>query len=232
MIELILGDCLEKMKDIPDGSIDLVLTDPPYNISRDNNFHTIGRQGIDFGEWDKGVDILSYIAEIPRVLKKDGSVIIFNDWKNLGVISVECEKVGLITKDMIRWIKTNPMPRNMDRRYITDYECMVWFTNKRAKWVFNRQSATYDRPEYKGSLTPKSEKVDHTTQKPIYLMEELLKTHSNENDVVLDPFMGSGTCGVASKNLNRNFIGIEKDEAYFEIAKQRIETTAKQLELF
>lgn len=224
MIDMRHGDCLEIMKDIPDNSIDLVLTDPPYNIARDNYFHTMGRQGIDFGEWDKGADILSFIAEIPRILAKNGSVIIFNTWKNLGDIANACEEVGLVTKDMIRWVKDNPMPRNRDRRYISDYECMVWFTNKNAKWVFNRQSDTYDRPLYRGSLTPKSEKVGHTTQKPLYLMENLLKTHSNEGDTVLDMFMGSGSTGVACKNLNRKFIGIEKDDKYFEIAKNRIKT--------
>lgn len=216
------GDCLERMKDIPDNSIDMVLTDPPYNIARYNNFHTMGRQGIDFGEWDKNADILSFISQIPRILRKDGSVIIFNSWKNLGDIARECEKCGLLTKDMIRWQKSNPMPRNTDRRYVTDFECLVWFVNKGAKWVFNRQSENYDRPLYIGSLTPKSEKVGHTTQKPIYLMENLLKTHSNEGDTVLDMFMGSGSTGVACKNLNRKFIGIEKDKTYFDIAVKRI----------
>jgi len=229
MIKLLHGDCLEIMKDIPDNSIDCVLTDPPYNIAKDNNFHTMGRQGIDFGEWDKGADILSFICEIPRILKKDGSIIIFNDWKNLGDIVRECEKFGFITKDMIRWEKSNPMPRNRDRRYVTDYECAVWLTNKKAKWVFNRQSETYDRPCYTGSLTPKSEKVGHTTQKPIYLMENLIKTHTNQLDTVLDMFMGSGSTGVACQNLNRKFIGIEKDDKYFDIAKKRIEDNFESL---
>lgn len=152
---LMQGDCLERMKGIPSGSVDSLLTDPPYNIAQKNNFHTMGRAGIDFGEWDKGFDLFSYINEVPRLLTKDASVVIFNDWKNIGEIAKHCESVGLVIKDMLRWEKANPMPRNMDRRYITDYEVAVWCTNKNAKWAFNRSSDAYKRPLFKGSLTLK-----------------------------------------------------------------------------
>lgn len=222
MINLMQGDCLERMKEIPDGSVDMVLTDPPYNIARKNNFHTMGRSGIDFGEWDKGADLFSYMREIPRLLNKNGSAVIFNDWKNLGDIARFGESLGMDIKDMIRWEKANPMPRNKDRRYITDYECAVWLTMPKSKWSFNRQSDTYDRPLFKGGLTKASEKTGHTTQKPVYLMESLIKTHTNEGDTILDMFMGSGTTGVAAVNLNRKFIGIELDPEYFAIAEKRI----------
>lgn len=222
-VKLYQGDCIESIKNVDGGSVNLVLTDPPYNIARKNNFHTMGRAGIDFGEWDKGFDLFSYIKEIPRVLHKDGSVIIFNDWKNLGDIARCCEENGLVIKDMLRWEKANPMPRNRDRRYVTDYEVAVWCTNAKAKWTFNRQSDAYDRPKYSGGLTPASEKTGHTTQKPVYLMEQILETHSNQGDVVLDMFMGSGTTGVACKNKGRSFIGMELDLDYFESAKKRIE---------
>lgn len=220
-IDLRHGDCLEIMKTIPDGSIDAIITDPPYNIARKNNFHTMGRAGIDFGAWDKGFDLFSYIDEVSRLLTKKGSFIVFNDWKNLGDISKYAESVGFDTKDMIRLEKTNPMPRNRDRRYITDYECAVWFVKKGAKWTFNRQSDTYERPKFVGGI----ESGLHPTQKNVLLMEWLIKIHSNVGDIVLDPFMGSGTTGVACKNLNRNFIGIELDNKYFEIAKERIENS-------
>ena len=222
MMDLRKGDCLEIMKGIPDRSIDAIITDPPYNIARKNNFKTMGRAGIDFGEWDKGFDLFSYIDQIPRILSKNGSVVIFNDWKNIGNIARYCESKGLIIKDMLRWEKANPMPRNRDRRYITDYECAIWCTNKNAKWTFNRIDEKYQRPLFKGALTKKSEKTSHPTQKPLWLMEDIIKIHTNQNDVVLDMFMGSGTTGVAAKNTNRKFIGIEQDDKYFNIASERI----------
>ena len=218
MIDLHLGDCLEVMKQIPDKSVDLVLTDPPYNIARENNFSTMGRAGIDFGEWDKGFDLFSYIDQVSRILKKDGSFVVFNAWKNLGAISDYADTQGFETKDMIRLEKSNPMPRNRDRRYITDYECAIWFVKEKAKWTFNRQDDKYQRPKFVACI----ESGLHPTQKNLSLMENLVKIHSNENNVVLDPFMGSGTTGLACKNLNRHFIGIEQNANYFEIAKGRI----------
>ena len=218
-MNLIHGDCLEVMARGSARSVDCVITDPPYNIARDNNFTTMGRAGIDFGEWDKGADLFSYISEVFRVLKKDGSFIVFNDWKNLGDIVKHSERLGFVTKDMIRLEKSNPMPRNRDRRYITDYECAIWFTMPKAKWVFNRQDEKYQRPKFVCSI----DKGLHPTQKSLKLMESLVKIHTNEGDTVLDPFMGSGTTGLACKNLGRKFIGIEKDENYFNIAKKRIE---------
>jgi len=217
MNKILQGDCLELMKDIPDKSIDLILTDPPYNIARSNNFTTMGRAGIDFGEWDKNADILSYIKEAFRVTKQGGSFIVFNAWKNLGDISKKAEQWGFETKDMLRLEKTNPMPRNRDRRYITDYECAIWFV-KKGKWTFNRQDPTYQRPKFVCSI----DKGFHPTQKSLKLMEQLVLIHSNEGDIILDPFAGSGTTGVACQNLNRNFILMEKEQEYVDIIKQRL----------
>jgi site-specific DNA-methyltransferase (adenine-specific) len=219
MIDLRLGDCLEIMQSIPDKSVDLCLTDPPYNIAKKNNFSTMGRAGIDFGEWDKGFDLFSYIDQVSRILKKNGSFVVFNAWRNLGAIADYAEKQDFETKDMIRLEKSNPMPRNRDRRYITDYECAIWFVKKGAKWTFNRQDDKYQRPKFVASI----ETGLHPTQKNLKLMEELIKIHSKQNDVVFDPFMGSGTTGLACKNLERKFIGIEKDPVYFQIAKNRIQ---------
>ncbi len=222
-IRLIQGDCLELMgKLVAEGvKVDAIITDPPYNIARANNFQSMGRAGIDFGEWDKNFDLFSYLDIAYKLLDKNGSIVIFNDWKNLGDIVRYCENLGFICKDMIRLEKSNPMPRNRDRRYITDYECAVWLTMPKAKWIFNRQSETYERPKFIGSI----ESGLHPTQKNTLLMEWLIKIHSNENQVILDPFMGSGTTGVACKNLNRKFIGIEMDSSYYDIAVDRINNT-------
>lgn len=224
-IRLYQGDCLEVMdKLILDGvKVDAVICDPPYNIARENNFTTMGRSGIDFGEWDKNFDLFSYIDRVYKILDRNGSFVVFNDWKNLGDIVKYSEKLGFEVKDMIRLEKTNPMPRNRDRRYITDFECAVWFIMPKAKWVFNRQSNTYERPKFVGSI----EKGLHPTQKNLSLMEWLIKIHTNEGQTVLDPFIGSGTTGVACVNLNRNFIGIELDENYFKIAENRINECLK-----
>lgn len=230
-IDLLHGDCLELMKDIPDGSIDMILADPPYNIARKNNFSSMGRYGIDFGSWDKDADIFSWIAEGSRVMRKGAGIIIFNDWKNLGDLSKCCEYNGLIVKDCLRWVKSNPMPRNRDRRYITDFEYALWAVKPGDKWVFNRQSNTYQRPEFGYSVVGGNEKTPHPTQKPVALMEELLLIHSFHEATVLDPFMGSGTTGIACLNTGRNFIGMELEQEYFDIAKQRIAEAQAQAHL-
>ncbi len=235
MIELIQGDALKEMdKLIAQGiKVNAIITDPPYNIARKNNFHTMKnkygkpahRRGIDFGEWDKGFDLFSWLDKAVDILDKGGSLFFFNAWKNIGEMSKYAEGLGMEAKDFFRWEKLNPMPRNRDRRYIVDFEVGVWLVKQGAKWTFNRQDPKFERPKFVSGIVSGKEKTKHTTQKPVSLMEHLIKIHTNENDLVLDPFMGSGTTGVACKNLNRNFIGIELDKEYFEIAKKRIYDT-------
>ena len=208
--------------------VNAIITDPPYIISKKNNFHTMGRKGIDFGEWDKEVDLFSWLERIPRLLDRNGSVIIFNSWKNIGDIARYCELLGLEVKDFLRWEKTNPMPRNRNRRYITDYECAVWLVKKGAKWTFNRLDEKYQRPKFVHSIVLGREKTGHPTQKPISLMTEIIKIHTNENELVLDCFSGSCSTGVACINTNRRFIGIELDKNYFNIAKERMENTVNE----
>lgn len=175
-------DCLEGMKKLKPLSVDAIITDPPYNISQKNNFHTMGRAGIDFGEWDKEFDLTSWIKTAEPALKKGGNIVIFNSWKNMSYIVESLEDCGFMVKDLIRWKKTNAMPRNRDRRFITDYEVAVWAVKKGAKWTFNRLSDTYEIPEVVGGLTPKSEKKNggHTTQKPVYVMKWILERLTNE----------------------------------------------------
>lgn len=204
--------------------IDAIITDPPYNISKDNNFKTMGRAGIDFGEWDKGFDQLEWIKKSYPLLKKGGSLFVFNSWRNLGDIAAFAESVGYEVKDVVRWVKNNPMPRNRDRRYIVDFEFAMWLVKPGDRWTFNRLSDKYDRPEYKYPITPKGEKIDkgHPTQKPIALMEEIILRHTNENDLILDGFIGSGTTCLASIKTGRNYIGFDKDETSYKMTKQRL----------
>ena len=214
-----------------DIRVDHIVTDPPYNIARDNNFHTMGRTGIDFGEWDKGFDQLSWIDKAFKLIRKGGSLFIFNDWKNVGEIAKYAESVGFEIKDMVRWKKANPMPRNRDRRYITDFEVAVWLVKPGVKWVFNRLSDTYDRCEYEYPLVSKSERVGHTTQKPIALMEEILRRHTNEGELVLDPFAGSSSTAIACINTNRDYICIEKEEEYYNMSETRISEHLSEMEI-
>ena len=214
-----LGDAYVMLPKMPVA--DLILTDPPYNISQDNNFSTMKsakRQGLDFGEWDKGFDDLSWLELAVDRLSKNGSIIVFCSVRRISYIIKKLESLGLDYKDTIRWVKPNPMPRNRDRRYVVDAEYAVWCA--RGKWTFNRLSDKYDRPEF---VCPAPSKRVHPTQKPVELMEQLIKRHTNVGDIVLDPFMGSGTTGVAAKKLGRKFCGIEKDSDYFLIAQDRLQ---------
>lgn len=205
-----------------DIMVDAIITDPPYNISRKNNFHTIGRRGIDFGSWDKKFDQLSWIHEAIPLVKPGGNIIIFNDWKNMGTIAKRLQELGCNVKDLIRWVKKNPMPRNINRRYITDFEFAIWAT-KGSKWVFNKpRSRKYLRPEYVLPIVAGKEKTFHPTQKPIHLIEQIILVHSNKNDLILDPFIGSGTTAIACEQTHRKWIGIENKKIYFNLARRRI----------
>lgn len=211
------GDAYELLPEMPVA--DLILTDPPYNISQDNNFNTMSnRHGLDFGEWDKGFDDLLWLELAVDRLSKNGSIIVFCSVRRISCIIEKLESLGLEYKDTIRWVKPNPMPRNRDRRYVVDAECAVWCA--RGKWTFNRLSDKYDRPEI---VCAAPSKRLHPTQKPDFLMETLIARHSNPGDMVLDPFMGSGTTGVAAKKLGRKFCGIEKDAGYFAAARDRLQ---------
>lgn len=142
----------------------------------------------------------------------------------MGDISRHLEEKGFEIKDLIRWKKTNAMPRNRDRRFITDYEVAIWAVKKGGKWTFNRLSETYEIPEIVSPIASKGEKREgqHPTQKPIFVMEWLIERLSNKNDIILDPFAGIGSTCIACKKLDRHYIGIEIDDNYCSIALNRI----------
>lgn len=211
-------------------TVNHIITDPPYNISRENNFSTLKhpRKGINFGEWDGNFDLLSWIPMYAKILDKNGSVIIFCSYRYISFIIETMEKSNLEVKDILVWRKTNPMPRNINRRYVQDMEFAVWGVKKGAKWVFNKSAdKPYMRSMFETALVPPSERTGHPTQKSLQLMQDILKVHTNEDDVIIDPFMGSGTTGLACLNLNRKFVGIELDENYYDIAVQRLANTKK-----
>lgn len=217
-------DLLEEMIK-EDIKVDLVLTDPPYCVSRDYQlgFSNMGRSGMNYGEWDYNFDQKEWLINILPVVKKGGSIIIFNDWKNFSYLVEVIEEHGFYIKDLIRWEKTNPMPRNVNSRYVGDCEMAIWAVNGNKGWTFNKpEDKPYLKPVYKTGVVLGKGKRIHPTQKSLDLFENIIEVHSNEGDLIFDPFCGSGTTAVACKNTNRKFIGSEIDKNYFEKAMKRL----------
>lgn len=224
-------DCVDGMDGLIQSGIevDLIVADPPYVISRGSNFHTMkdrknARTGTAFGKWDEEFDNNDWIKRSFSVLKDGGSLVAFNDFKKVSDIITIATKAGFEFKDVIAWEKTNPMPRNRDRRYVPSLEIMIWFVKKKkAKWTFNRQDSSYQSPVMRyPSESGGAFKRYHPTQKPVKLIEEIIKIHSNPGDLVLDPFMGSGTTAISAFNTGRRYVGFELDEKYFKILTSRI----------
>lgn len=205
------------------SSVDHIITDPPYNISKKNNLHTLKnkRQGVYFGKWDKQFDVLDWIEPFSKLIKKNGCFIIFCSYLYVSFVIKELEKNGFETKDVVRWVKLNPMPRNINRRYVQDTEYAVWAVRKSSKWIFNNNTKNYLRPEFRTAVVSGKEKTIHPTQKSLKLMNEIIKIHTNKNDLILDPFMGSGTTAISCLMSNRNFIGIEINKKFYNIALSR-----------
>lgn len=232
---LMNADCLEALSKIPDNKVDLILTDPPYNLGnfmknrdtnlhkmRDNFFGAAGWDNLEFDEWVDAMDV--FFKETSRIIKSGGSMIVFMSIIKVETIIKLAEKYGFYYKTTGIWHKKNPMPRNMNLHFVNSTEAWIYFTYKKRTGTFNNEGKViHDFLE--SSVTSISEKKygKHPTQKPEYVMEHFITLLSNENDWVLDPFMGSGTTGVVSMRNNRNFIGIELDKKYYNIAKKRID---------
>lgn len=230
--KLFHDDCFVLMKEFNDQNIKVnhIITDPPYAISKKNNFHTLSnpRKGVDFGDWDWDFDPSVWLDLAYPLLDKNGSMIIFCSYRFISQITQKIENLGGVVKDIMVWQKANPMPRNINRRYVQDMEFMIWAVqSKKSKWVFNKPD---DKPYQRGFFqTPTllgKERTTHPTQKPIALMQEIIQIHSNEHDIIFDPFMGTGSTGVACLNLNRQFIGCEKELEWFNIAERRLKQPA------
>ncbi len=233
-MQLFNADCLDAMKNLENSSIDLVLTDPPYNLGkfmenrdtnlakmRDNFFGAAGWDNLSYDQWKNAMETLFF--ECSRVMKKGSSMIIFMSLIRIETIVKIAEKHGFYYKTTGIWHKLNPMPRNMNLHFINSTEAWLYFTYKTRTGTFNNNGeALHDFIET--SLTTSKEKKygKHPTQKPLDLVAQLIKVLSNKKDVVLDPFMGTGTTGVAALENERDFIGIEIEKKYFDIAQQRI----------
>lgn len=222
-IQLLNKDCIQGMRELASNSIDCMIADPPYNISRKTNFNTLGDRSMDFGEWDKDFELYSFIQELPRVLKENSNVVIFNSWENLGSLAVSMRENNITVKRCLVLSKTNPAPFNRDRLFVNDVEFALWGVynskNKPTKWTFDRQEK-YEKCVI--NTTVQSRKY-HPTMKDINVIEKLLMILSNKGDTILDPFSGSGTTAIACINNNRNFIGFELDKDYYDISLDRVE---------
>ena len=230
MIKIFNDDCFKIIDRL--GKVDAIITDIPYEISVENNFKTMkdrtGRNGISFGEWDYAFDC-EQLAVLPELLNPNGCIVLFHSFEQYGKVKDIFEASGMECKDRFIWEKTNPMPRNRDRRYISNCELGSWYIIRNNDWTFNRQDVNYQGmvfryPSESGAMHERL----HPTQKNLELMKELIKIHTNENDTILDPFMGSGTVGVACTICKRNFIGVELDKRYFNVARKRLERPVTQ----
>ena len=209
MITLMQGDCLEMMRHIPDGSVDMVLCDLPYG---EVNQKSGGLRLLDRGNADTcTIDLASLSDEFNRVCS--GTIYAFCGTEQISVLVTLFKKQGMTTRVCV-WEKTNPSPMNGTRLWLSGLEFCVFA--RKAHAVFNEhcKKALWQAPSGRSKI--------HPTEKPLPIMERLVLASSNEGDTVLDNCMGSGTTGVACVNTNRNFIGIEKDPEYFKIAEQRI----------
>ena len=237
MINLIKGECLEAMKQIPTGSIDAIITDPPY--------------GTTACKWDSVIPFEPMWEQLNRIIKPNGAIVLFSkqpftsslvmsnpkmfryEWiweKSQGVNFAQCNHMPMSVYENITVFGNFGMSKNAKIQPIYNPQGIIEINKKkRAKTSTEhrvcdnnkdhvQKFGNYPRQIQKFS----SERGLHPTQKPILLMEYLISTYTNENETVLDFTMGSGTTGVAAKNLNRNFIGIELDDKYFEIAENRI----------
>ena len=229
------GDCEVEMKKIQDRTVDLILTDPPYNLGnfminrstnlskmRENFFANAGWDNLGFDEWSSHMD--KFFQEAARIIKVGGAMIIF-----MSIIKVEtliklAEKHGFYYKTTGIWHKLNPMPRNMNLHFVNSTEAWIYFIYKKKTGTFNNdKKIIHDFIETPVVTNGEKKAGKHPTQKPTALLEHFVKLLSDEDNLIVDPFMGSGSTGVVCKKCNRNFIGIELDSEYFEIARKRIE---------
>lgn len=223
-LNLFCEDSIELMKSIPDNSIDLIVTDPPYKTTSRGNAGNSGgmlqkqinKKGNVFKH--NSVKIVDYASEFYRILKNETHCYVMTNHKNLIEMLNEFTKAGFVFTKSLIWEKGSKI---MGQYYMSQFEYILFFRKGKAKKInYCGTSDIISIPNIKQK--DENNKNLHDTEKPVELMSVLIENSSKENDVVLDPFMGIGSTGIACKNLNRKFIGIELDEKYFKIAKNRI----------
>lgn len=238
---LINEDSLKILKQFNDKSFDMIFADPPYFLSNNGITCSGGRMvSVNKGEWDKTLDVnkkhdfnRNWIHECYRVLKDEGTIWISGTLHNIYSIGMALEQEGFKILNNITWQKTNPPPNLACKTFTHSTETILWAKKDlpKIKYKFN-----YDlmkkingnkqmKDVWTTSLTKPSEKKQgkHPTQKPLQLLERIILASTNENDIILDPFCGSSTTGIAATKLNRQFIGIDKEKEYLDLSIRRYE---------
>ena len=250
--QLYLGDCVELLKKFPSKSIDCCITDPPYNISgydhkkkigwlNSNNYWKKDKAFKKIDEnWDKFKDddydkfTADWLMEIKRILKPNGNIAIFGSYHNIYKIGYLLEKLELKIINSIVWYKRNAFPNITQRMFCESTEYIIWATNNSKKdaknWTFNYDTmkelngGVQMRNFFDVPITKQSErqKGKHPSQKPLEVLNNLVLALTNESDIIIDPFIGSGTTGVSAIQNKRNFVGIDRSFEYLEISDRRI----------
>ena len=245
--QIILGDCITELKKISTASIDLIFADPPYNLQLQKDLYRPNQtkvSGVN-DAWDKFHSFKEYdtfcekwLRECKRILKDTGAIWLIGSYHNIFRLGKILQDLEYWLLNDILWIKNNPMPNFRGTRFNNAHETLIWAAkNSKTKYTFNYKSMKIhndDKQMRSDWFLPicqgkeRALKLDgkkaHSTQKPLALLKRIILATSKVGDVVLDPFLGSGTTAVACKLLGRNFIGIERENIYIPVAKSRIDS--------
>lgn len=240
------GDCISEMAALPDGCVDMIFADPPYNLQLGGDLTRPNDSVVDgvTNDWDQFESFAAYdvftrawLNEARRILKPDGALWVIGSYHNIFRVGAAVQDLGFWILNDIVWRKTNPMPNFRGRRFTNAHETLIWAArDKSSKYCFNYRSmkqlnddlqmrSDWTLPICTGAERLKDEfgRKVHPTQKPESLLYRTLLASTRPGDIVLDPFFGTGTTGAVAKYLGRTFIGIEKDAAYRQEAQQRID---------
>lgn len=243
---ILKGDCVASLDRLPANSVDVIFADPPYNLQLEGDLHRPDQSKVDAVDdhWDQFESFAAYDAftrawllAARRVLKPSGTIWVIGSYHNIFRVGATMQDLGFWILNDIVWRKTNPMPNFRGRRFQNAHETMIWASrDQKAKgYTFNYDSmkAANDDVQMRsdwlfpictGGERLKDDKGDklHPTQKPEALLARIMLASTKPGDVVLDPFFGSGTTGAVAKRLGRNFVGIEREQAYIDAAAERI----------
>lgn len=213
MSKIDLGDCFDVMRGMPDASVDMMLTDPPYGMSYQSNRRA---KGFDRIVGDSSLDwIDDFVSESHRVMKSNTAAYIFCSWHNVDVFKASVERHFRL-KNILVWVKNNHGSGDLKGAYAPKHEFILFAHKGRVLLRDGRRPDILEFPKVSGRV------MRHPTQKPVQLLERLILDASDSGDVVFDPFMGSGSTGVAALGLGRRFRGIEMDGEYFYTADERL----------